>query len=92
MLDQDPRGGDSMRWPSIPGAATVLPFHPNARVLAMLEAFYVFAAALLVGLVLRRIVDRHLAKNDPRRLHIAQAILYGGVFVLVALSVWFRHR
>ena len=62
------------------------------RVLAMLEAFYVFAAALLVGLVLRRIVDRHLAKSDPRRLHIAQAILYGGVFVLVALSVWFRHR
>jgi hypothetical protein len=42
--------------------------------------------------VLRRIVDRYLAKNDPRRLYIAQAILYGGVFVLVALSVWLRHR
>jgi hypothetical protein len=38
------------------------------------------------------VIDRFIAEGDPRRLYIAQAILYGGAFVIVALSVWLRHR
>jgi hypothetical protein len=70
----------------------IVPFHLNPRVRAILEPFYVAAGALALGLAPRRVIDRFLAEGDPRRLYIAQAILYGGAFVIVALSVWLRHR
>jgi len=48
---------------------------------------------LLIALVLRRVVeDRFLDEDDPRRQYIAQIILYGGTFIVIALTVWRRHR
>jgi hypothetical protein len=45
-----------------------------------------------IGLARRRMVDRYLEKNDPRRQLIARAIPYGGIFIVVAVSVWLRHH
>jgi hypothetical protein len=70
----------------------VLPFHPNPRLLAMLEGFYLGAAALAIGFAFRRAVDRYLDEGDPRRQLIAQALLYGGTFVVIALSLLLRRR
>jgi hypothetical protein len=30
--------------------------------------------------------------GDPRRQLIAHAMLYGGTFIVIAVSVWLRHR
>jgi hypothetical protein len=45
-----------------------------------------------MGLALRRLMGRYLPEDDPRRQLIAQAILYGGTFIVIAVSVWLRHR
>jgi hypothetical protein len=42
--------------------------------------------------MLRRFVGRFLPEGDPRRQLIAQAMLYGGTFIVIAVSVWLRHR
>jgi hypothetical protein len=49
-------------------------------------------AALAIGLLLRTLVDRFLEEGDPRRYYISQAILYSGTFLIIAVSVWLRHR
>ena len=71
---------------------TVLPFDPDPRLLGAFLALAVTAAAVVMGLALRRLVGRYLPKNDPRRQLIAQAMLYGGTFIVIAVSVWLRHR
>ena len=70
----------------------VAPFHPDPRVLAIFTGFSLTAAALAVGLMLRKAIGRFLAEDDPRRQLIAQAMLYGGTFIVIAVSVWLRHR
>jgi hypothetical protein len=70
----------------------VLPFHPDPRLLAMLEGFFLGVAALAIGLAFRRAVDRYLDEADPRWQLIAQALPYGGRFVVTALSLLLRHR
>jgi hypothetical protein len=69
---------------------TVLPFNPDAP--GILWPFFVIAAALAFSLLLRGLVDRFLEEGNPRRYYVSQAILYGGTFVIIALSVWLRHR
>ena len=71
---------------------TVLPFNPDARLVGILWPFFVIAAALAIGLLLRSLVDRFLEEGDPRRYYVSQAILYGGTFLIIAVSVWLRHR
>jgi hypothetical protein len=71
---------------------TVLPFNPDARLVEILWPFFVIAAALAIGLLLRSLVDRFLEEGDPRRYYVSQAILYGGTFLIIAVSVWLRHR
>lgn len=71
---------------------SVLPLHPDPRLLALFEGFFLGAAALAIGLAFRRAVDRYLEEGDRRRQLIAQALLYGGTFAVIALSVWLRHR
>jgi hypothetical protein len=66
----------------------MLPFNPDARLLAVLWPLYVIAAALVAGLALRRFVGRFLEEGDPRRQLISQAILYAGAFVEIAVSMW----
>ena len=68
------------------------PFHPDPRLLGALWPLYAAAGALAIGLMFRRVVDRFLEEDDPRRQLIAQAMLYGGLFVAVVASVWLRHR
>jgi len=48
--------------------------------------------SLAIGLALRSLHDRFLAEDDPRRFYIAQVVLYGGTFIVIAVSVWLRHR
>jgi hypothetical protein len=38
------------------------------------------------------LIARYLPEDDPRRQLIAQTMLYGGTFVVIAVSVWLRHR
>jgi hypothetical protein len=45
-----------------------------------------------MGLALRRVVGRYLAEDDPRRQLVAQVLLYAGTFIVIAVSVWLRHR
>ena len=71
---------------------TVLPFDPDPRLLGAFLAPAVTGAAVVMGLALRRLVGRYLPENDPRRQLIAQAMLYGGTFIVIAVSVWLRHR
>jgi hypothetical protein len=70
----------------------VAPFHPDPRLLDVLWPLYVAAGALAIGLVLRNVVDRFLDEGDPRRQLIAQAVLYAGAFIVIAVSIWLRHR
>jgi hypothetical protein len=70
---------------------TVIPFHPDPRLLAVVTLFSVTAAALAARLLLRNVVDRFLNEDDPRRFYIVQAVLYGGAFIVIAVSVWLRH-
>jgi hypothetical protein len=53
---------------------------------------FVIAATLAIGLLLRSVVNRFLEEGDPRRYYISQAILYGGTFLIIAVSVWLQHR
>jgi hypothetical protein len=72
---------------------TVLPFDPDPRLLGAFLALAVTAAAVVMGpLALRRLIGRYLPEGDPRRQLIAQAMLYGGTFIVIAVSVWLRHR
>ena len=71
---------------------TVLPFDPDPRLLGAFLALAVTAAAVVMGLALRRLIGRYLPEDDPRRQLIAQAMLYGGTFIVIAVSVWLRHR
>jgi hypothetical protein len=73
-------------------AMTVLPFNPDPRLVAVLSPLFLFAGALAIGLPLRRVVDRFLEDDDPRRYYASQAILYGGTFVIIPVSVWLQHR
>lgn len=66
----------------------VLPFRPDPRLNAIVAPFAIASVALTLGLLLRRVVHRFLEEGDPRPQLIAQAILYGGTFVVIALSVW----
>jgi hypothetical protein len=70
----------------------VAPFHPDQRILDLFAFFSITAGALAAGLVLRKALNRLLPEDDPRRQLIAQAILYGGTFIVIAVSVWLRHR
>jgi hypothetical protein len=70
----------------------IAPFHPDPRLLNVLWPLYVAAGALAVGLALRRVVDRFLDEGDPRRQLLAQLILYGGLFIVLLVSAWMRHR
>jgi hypothetical protein len=71
---------------------TVLPVDPDPRLLGAFLALVVTAVALAVGLALRRFLSRWLPEDDPRLQLIAQAMLYGGTFIVIAVSVWLRHR
>jgi hypothetical protein len=42
-----------------------------------------------IGILVDRFLER---KANPRRHYIGQPILYGGTFVIIAVSVWLRHR
>ena len=71
---------------------TVLPFDRDPRLLGAFFALVVTAAAVVIGLGMRRLVGRCLAEDDPRRQLVAQVLLYTGTFVAIAASVWLRHR
>jgi hypothetical protein len=71
---------------------TVLPFDPDPRLLGAFLALAVTAPAVVMGLALRRFLSRWLPEDDPRRQLIAQAMLYGGTFIVIAVSLWLRHR
>jgi len=71
---------------------TVLPFNPDAHIPTVLWPFFAIAAALATSLLVRSVVDRFLEKVDPCRHYISQAILYGGTFLIIAVSVWLQHR
>ena len=45
------------------------------------------SVALVLGLLLRRGVNRFLDEGDPRRQLIAQAVLYAGAFIVIAVSM-----
>jgi hypothetical protein len=70
----------------------VSPFSPHPRLLVVMSPLFIAAAALAIGLALRSLIDRFLAEDDPRRFYLAQAMLRGGTFIVVALSIWLRHR
>ena len=70
----------------------VISFRADPRLLAMFAPLFIAAATLAVGLALRKLIDRFLDENDLRRQLIAQALLYGGTFVVIALSLLLRHR
>jgi hypothetical protein len=69
-----------------------IPFHGDPRILTLFLPLVIAALGLAIGLTLRRLIDRFLDDSDPRRQLIAQAILYAGAFVVIAVSVWVRHR
>jgi hypothetical protein len=71
---------------------TVLPSYPDPRLLGAFLALAVTAAAVTMSLALRRLIGRYLPEDDPRRQFIAQAMLYGGTFIVIAVSVRLRHR
>ena len=71
---------------------TVLPFDPDPRLLRAFLALVVTAAALAMGLALRRLVGWYLPEGDPRRQLVAQVLLYAGTFIVIAAPVWLRHR
>ena len=70
----------------------VAPFHPDPRILEPFAFFSITAAALAAGLVLRKALYRFLPADDPRWMFIAQVLLYGGTFIVIAVSIWVRHR
>jgi hypothetical protein len=55
-----------------PPTVTVLPFDPDPRLLGAFLALAVTAAAVVMGLALRRFLSRWLPEDDPRRQLIAQ--------------------
>jgi hypothetical protein len=50
----------------------------------------VMVAMLTAMGLLRMIVDRNLAPDDPRRRFIAQLLLYGGTAIFVLVMLWLR--
>jgi len=68
------------------------PIHLDPRVVTTFAPLFIAAAAVAVGLMLRSVVDRFLAEDHPRHFCIAQAPLYDGTFVIIAVSVCLRHR
>jgi hypothetical protein len=83
---------ESRSWTQQDSGMTISPFNPDARLLVAMWPLFIAAAALAIGLALRRLIDRFLAEDDPRRFYIAQVLLYGGTFIVIATSVWLRHR
>jgi hypothetical protein len=71
---------------------TVLPFDPDPRLLGAFLALAVTAAAIVMGLALRRLVGWYLPEGDPRHQLLAQVLLYAGTFIVIAVSVWLRRR
>ena len=71
---------------------TVSPFNSGSRLLLVISPLFIAAAALAIGLAMRSLIDRFLAEDDPRRLYLAQVLLYGGTFIVIAASVWLRQR
>jgi len=71
---------------------TVLRFNPDARILGVVWPLFVIAAMLTISLSLRRLLDLFLEEGDPRRYYVSQAILYGGTFLIIAMSIWLKHR
>jgi hypothetical protein len=65
----------------------VLPFHPDPRLVAFFEAISLPGLALVAGVALHRFIGRFLEEGDPRRQLIAQALLYAGAFVAIAVSI-----
>jgi hypothetical protein len=70
----------------------ILPFHHDPGLDLVAIFLGITAASLAIGLLLRRVVDRFFAADDPRRQLVAQALLYGGTFVAVVVTVWLGHR
>jgi hypothetical protein len=70
----------------------IAPFHPDPLVVAFFDAVSLPALAVTAGLALHRLIGRFFAEGDPRRQPIAQVLLYAGAFVLIAVSIWVRHR
>lgn len=66
---------------------SALPFHPDARPNAIVAPFATVSVALVLGLLLRRGVNRFLDEGDPRRQLMAQAVLYAGAFIVIAVSM-----
>jgi Kef-type K+ transport system membrane component KefB len=64
---------------------TVLPFDPDPRLLGAFLALAVTAGAVVMGLALRTLIGRYMPEDDPRRQLIAQAMLYGGTFIVIAV-------
>jgi hypothetical protein len=54
---------------------SVLPFDSDPRLLGAFLALLVIAAAVSMGLPLRRVVGRYLAEDDQRRQLVAQVLL-----------------
>ena len=50
---------------------TIAPIHPDPRIVATFAPLLIAAAALAIGLALRKIVNRFLDGDDPRRQLIA---------------------
>ena len=71
---------------------TVLPFRAAPRLLAIFAPFFIAAAALAIGRAFRKVLDRFLEPDDTRRFYIAQALLYGGTFIAVAVSMFMRLK
>jgi heme/copper-type cytochrome/quinol oxidase subunit 4 len=70
----------------------VLPFDPDPRLLGAFFALVVTAAAVAMGVALRRLVAMYMPEDDPRRQLVAQVLLYAGTFIVIAASVWLRRR
>jgi hypothetical protein len=60
----------------------VLPFDPDPRLLGAFFALVVTAAAVAMGVAMRRLVAMYMPEDDPRRQLVAQVLLYAGTFVV----------
>jgi hypothetical protein len=67
--------------------------HGDLRALAIVAPLAVVVIGLAIGLLLRRALDVVLEPADPRRLVIADTIMYGGMVLSMGLSLlmhWLR--
>ncbi len=68
------------------------PLPPDPRVVEFFEGVSLPALAVAAGIALLRFIGRFLEEGDPWRQLSAQALLYVGAFVAIAVSIWVRHR